>query len=113
MTADLDDVDTDFDFVKKKRDSKQKRKTYGVPKIDFTNDKVTDILKWRIIVEQINRYKTILGVSADVLAKEAKLSKPTVLKLLHGDTTVQVGNVLKVLNALEHRRKNWFKKDAE
>lgn len=44
-----------------------------VPKIDFTNDKLTDILKWRIIVEQINRYKTILGVSADVPAKEAKL----------------------------------------
>ena len=67
MTADFDDVDTDFDFVKKKRDSKQKRKTYGVPKIDFTNDKVTD----------------------------------------------QVGNVLKVLNALEHRRKNWFKSAEE
>ena len=113
MAADFDDVDTDFDFVKKKRDSKQKRKTYGVPKIDFTNDKVTNILKWRIIVEQINRYKTILGVSADVLAKEAKLSKPTVLKLLHGDTTVQVGNVLKVLNVLEHRRKNWFKSAEE
>ena len=80
-----------------------------VPKIDFTNDKVTDILKWRIIVEQINRYKTILGVSADVLAKEAKLSKPTVLKLLHGDSTIQVNNILKILDVLERRRKVWFK----
>ena len=80
-----------------------------VPKIDFTNDKVTDILKWRIIVEQINRYKTILSVSADVLAKEAKLSKPTVLKLLHGDSTIQVNNILKILDVLERRRKVWFK----
>ena len=28
MTADFDDVDTDFDFVKKKRDSKQKRTAF-------------------------------------------------------------------------------------
>ena len=42
-----------------------------------------------------------------------KMLPPTVLKLLHGDTTVQVGNVLKVLNVLEHRRKNWFKSAEE
>lgn len=42
-----------------------------------------------------------------------KILPLTVLKLLHGDTTVQVGNVLKVLNVLEHRRKNWFKSAEE
>lgn len=109
---DLEDLDTDFDFAKKSGKT-TKKSPRAVPKIDFQNDKITDLLKWRVLTEQVKRYKSIFGLTVEDLANEAKVSRPTVLKLLHGDSTIHVDNVLKILSALEYRRKKWFKTDAE
>lgn len=82
--SDLEDLDTDLDFVKKNGKT-TKKSPRTVLKIDFQNDKITDLLKWRVLTEQVKRCKSIFGLTVEDLVREAKVSRLTVLKFLHGE----------------------------